>query len=199
MKEEMYQINLLPKRNLQIHRSLMIQRFSWGILGVEIGVFILGAIGLPYMRKMREQAQLRQVLVKLEEPAYSVINEKLKTLDRLEIEVEALETQYQDLSGAQFINKQLITQLLTSIADGLKIESIVISEEDSIRLDGSAEQATEILNYQTDLEKQFKGVKVKSEFAWDEENEQYPFVIELIKVDEDLSEMEIEEKEGEST
>jgi len=195
----MYQINLLPKRNLQIHRSLMIQRFSWGILGVEIGVFILGAIGLPYMRKMREQAQLRQVLVKLEEPAYSVINEKLKTLDRLEIEVEALETQYQDLSGAQFINKQLITQLLTSIADGLKIESIVISEEDSIRLDGSAEQATEILNYQTDLEKQFKGVKVKSEFAWDEENEQYPFVIELIKVDEDLSEMEIEEKEGEST
>ena len=191
-------INLVPKKNLQQHYKRQIQKWMILILLIEIGGFIGGFIVRPYVRLQEVEAQLEQMSIQLKDEDYTSVNQELKQLETIQTEVEKWEEKYQSLKKEQGIDRSSIDTLFMAMPRDLTICLITLSkEDDEMIIEGSAQQAKSILDYQFTLENQFSEKKVCSEFVWEQEEKQYIYSMRVEREGDEWEENDFEEGEDE--
>lgn len=197
MKAGIKKINLLPKEYINAQKVRRIQLAVIGAVILEVVVFVGGIVLPPKMEAQEVMAELDEVSAQLTDERFADVNQKIKELEDMKVEVEAWNDKYEEIKEENFVSKRIIDSLLTRVPVGLSVNTLQISKESDdggkqILLTGTAEEAVSVMNYTTIIEGVFGFGTAKGQFEFDKEKQLYTYTIE-VKMAEEVVEETVEE------
>ncbi len=199
MRAGIKKINLLPKEYIQAQKVKNVQIGIIVLLILEVAAFIGGVVIPPKLEAQEVMARLDEVSAELTDPRFANVNQKIKELEDMKVEVETWNNKYKDIKEENFISKRILDSLLTRIPVGLSVGTLNITKADEgvdkqIVLTGTADETIDIMNYTTMIEGVFGLGSAKQEFDLDKEKGVYNYTIEVKIPSKTVEEVSAEEK-----
>lgn len=184
MKNKVKKINLLPGEYVKAQKERGIQILILSVLIVEVLGFIGGIVVLPKVEARKVQARLDEVSQELMDDSFTDVNQKIKKLDGVKLEVEEWNEKYQRIKKENFVSKGILESLLTRVPADVVVNILSISkseegQEKQINIQGTAREAIGVINYATLLEGIFGLGTTENEFFLDKEKNTYCYTISI--------------------
>lgn len=193
MKVGVKKINLVPKEYLQAQKVRNIQLAVIAVLVLEVGGFVGKVVLPPKLEAQEVMARLDEVSAELTDSRFADVNQKIKALEDVKIELEEWNDKYKEIKEENFVSKRIIDSLLTRVPVGLSVSTLTISKDSEkegkqIILTGTAQEAISIMNYNTIIEGVFGFGTTHEEFELDKEKGYYTYTITIITPEEVVAE-----------
>lgn len=181
MKSRVKGINLLPNEYIQEQKIRNYQILTVWVLLFEVILFVCIVAIPPKFEVITVQEDLDQVTLELTDPKFQGVNQAIKDLETVTVDLENWKNKYKTLKKPNFISARTLDTLTARLPRGVAINTMTLgtaeAEGNSIKIVGSAKSFEQAYNYITTLEMNYTSYYMVHNVEKDDTTGEYKYEV----------------------